>query len=494
MTAATPQTRVRFAPSPTGEPHLGSALIAVANHAVAASAAGELVLRIDDTDRERSDERLVNSIIDMLTWLGVRVDVGPVFQHARNNRYTTWSDRLIESGGAYRCWCTRERLADLAALSRADGRPPRYDGHCRTLDERQTRELVDAGVEPSIRLAVGDNDYSFVDLVHGPVASAPGSFDDFIIRRPDGTHTYLFASAVDDHELQITHVVRGDDHLPNTPRQLAVWRALQVEPPHFAHLPLIREKGGAKLSKRHSPGISMSRMRTDGVPPAAVKRYLLELLGQGADVSTVTRFDLGRVPRSAPEFDAQRLVSLIQEELAAMSSSELIDALEGRWASGLKPQHGALLSDLAAESTSYSDLARRCAAIVAWHPPEAPQQSDTGVPDISPRGLAPEVIAALDAELDTPEQCAAVVGALRSLAKEHGEPVGKVLRAVRRAVSGAEHGPGLAAVLQAVGRDEVVNRARRAVPMASSSDQKTGLDGSPVQGATTGAANSMVED
>ncbi len=265
--------RTRFAPSPTGLLHIGGARTALFNFLFARHHGGEFVLRIEDTDRARSTQEAVQVILDGLDWLGLKSDAPPVYQTTREARHVEVAMQLLEQGKAYKCYCTPEELTAMREQAIAEKRPPRYDGRWRDRDPSEAPE----GLRPAIRLkAPRDGEVVLQDLVQGEVRVKNAEMDDMIILRSDGTPTYLHAVVVDDHDMAITHVIRGDDHLTNTFRQIQIYDAMGWEKPQFAHIPLIHGADGAKLSKRHG-AVSILEFREQGFLPEALCNYLLRL-------------------------------------------------------------------------------------------------------------------------------------------------------------------------------------------------------------------------
>jgi glutamyl-tRNA synthetase len=263
--------RTRFAPSPTGYLHIGGARTALFCWLAARSTGGEFVLRVEDTDRERSTADSVRAILDGLAWLGLDPDEGPIYQSDRMALYSETVRRLLDEGKAYRCYCSRERLETLREDAMARGEKPRYDGRCRD------RTDIPEGVEPVIRFRnPDDGSVRFVDRVRGEIEIANAELDDLVIQRSDGTPTYNFAVVVDDLDMKINLVIRGDDHINNTPRQINLYRALAAPVPEFAHVPMILGDDGARLSKRHG-AVSVLAWREQGYLPDALVNYLARL-------------------------------------------------------------------------------------------------------------------------------------------------------------------------------------------------------------------------
>src|SRR5579863_5383440 len=303
---------VRFAPSPTGFLHIGGARTALFNWLFAKHHGGKFLLRIEDTDRARSTKKAVDAIIDGLSWLGLQWDGDVVFQSARLTRHAEVARQLLAQGKAYYCYCTPAELEAMREKARAEGRSVRYDG---TWRDRDTKEAP-AGIPPVIRLkAPQDGETVIVDRVQGRVVVANAQLDDLIILRADGTPTYNHSVVVDDHDMAITHVIRGDDHFNNAFRQTQIYRALEWAVPEFAHVPLIHGPDGAKLSKRHG-ALGVDAYRGMGYLPEALRNYLLRLGWSHGDAEIIATeqaiewFDLDAVGRSPARFDFTKLQSL----------------------------------------------------------------------------------------------------------------------------------------------------------------------------------------
>ncbi len=340
--------RTRFAPSPTGVLHLGSVRTALFCWLYARHCGGQFVLRIEDTDRERSTPENVEAITDGLAWLGLDADEGPFFQTDRFDRYREVADQWLKEGKAYHCYCTREELDELRAGQKARGEKMRYDGRCR--DRSEPRE----GVEPVVRFKNPlEGEVVVNDQVRGRVVFQNSELDDLIIARSDGTPTYNFTVIVDDCDMNITHVIRGDDHLNNTPRQMNMLAALGAQVPHYAHLPMILGPDGAKLSKRHG-AVDIRDYREQGYLPEALLNYLVRLGWSHGDQEVfsidemVSFFDIADVNQSASSFNPEKLLWLNQQHIIALPSDELGKALLPYMvAAGLDPEGGPALEDVA---------------------------------------------------------------------------------------------------------------------------------------------------
>jgi glutamyl-tRNA synthetase len=319
--------RTRFAPSPTGVLHLGSVRTALFCWLYARHMDGRFVLRIEDTDRERSTPENVDAILDGMAWLGLEADEGPVFQTQRFDRYREVFDEWLTEGKAYHCYCTREELDELRRRQMEAGERVRYDGRCR--DRAKPRE----GVEPVVRFRNPARGTVVVnDVVRGRVEFDNEQLDDLIIARSDGTPTYNFTVVVDDSDMEITHVIRGDDHLNNTPRQMNMLKALGADVPVYAHLPMILGPDGAKLSKRHG-AVDIREYREQGYLPAAMLNYLVRLGWSSGDQEIFTLpemielFDIADVNQSASSFNPEKLLWINQQHIIATPNEELGEML-----------------------------------------------------------------------------------------------------------------------------------------------------------------------
>jgi glutamyl-tRNA synthetase len=302
--------RTRFAPSPTGYLHIGGARTALFSWLYARKHGGTFILRIEDTDLERSTAESVDAILEGMSWLGLAYDEGPFFQTHRFDRYREQVAKLLQEGKAYHCYCTREELDALRAEQMANKEKPRYDGRCR---HRQTPR---GGVSPVVRFRNPDEgDVIIDDRVRGRVVVSNRELDDLIIARSDGTPTYNFTVVIDDLDMQVTHVIRGDDHLNNTPRQINILRALGAEPPVYAHVPMILGADGSRLSKRHG-AVSVMQYRNEGYLPEAVLNYLVRLGWSHGDQEIFSQdemiglFDIEDINHSASTFNPDKLLWL----------------------------------------------------------------------------------------------------------------------------------------------------------------------------------------
>ena len=322
--------RTRFAPSPTGYLHIGGARTALFSWLYARRHQGVFVLRVEDTDRERSTGEAVRAILDGLEWLGLDHDEGPFFQTERFARYREVIDSLLARGLAYHCYCSRKRLEALRAEQMARNEKPRYDGRCRRAAEGRP---TDADTQPVVRFKNPlDGEVVVEDLIRGRVAFRNRELDDLILLRSDGTPTYNLSVVVNDLDMGITHVIRGDDHLNNTPRQINVFRALEAPVPAFAHLPMILGSDGKPLSKRHG-AMSVLQYRDDGYLPQALLNYLARLGWSHGDQEVfsmkelIEKFDIADVNKAAATFDPAKLLWLNQHYMKHGDIDDLVRRL-----------------------------------------------------------------------------------------------------------------------------------------------------------------------
>jgi glutamyl-tRNA synthetase len=454
--------RVRFAPSPTGALHIGGARTALYNWLLARGSGGEFVLRIEDTDRERSTPSNVEQILDALRWLELDWDEGPVSQFERRERHAEAVRRLLESGHAY----PDPASADEVKAYKAEHPGAGYRG--------EAREAPEAAV----RLRVPDDGATVVeDLMRGPVTFDNRVLDDFVIARADGTPLYNLAVAVDDAEMEITDVVRGDDHLSNAPKQLLVLEALGAQPPRYAHLPLLHGPDGRKLSKRHGAA-SVQELRDAGYLPAAVRNYLA-LLGWGTTddetiLSTeelVQRFAIEQVGRASAIFDEQKLRWMNGRYMRVLSLDEYVDAvaayLERRGHAGAAADRERLRAALQIAQEKAQTLAEVWPLIrFVFEPPVDDAKAWDKV--MKPEAL-PRLTATLEALRATDSwDATSIEGALVPVVERLDAKPGQVYQPIRVAITGTTVSPGIFESLAALGRDESLRRVEAAVGRLSS--------------------------
>jgi glutamyl-tRNA synthetase len=460
--------RTRFAPSPTGPLHIGGVRTALFNYLYSRHCGGEFLLRIEDTDRERSTEEATQGIINSLDWLGLERDGQTVFQSTRMQRHAEIARELLAAGKAYYCYTTPEELTREREQARAEGRVWRYDGRWRDRDPSE----APPGVKPVIRLkAERDGETVLEDLVQGTVRVANAELDDMIILRADGTPMYNHSVVVDDHDMGITHVIRGDDHLTNTFRQIQIYRAMGWEQPHFAHIPLIHGADGAKLSKRHGAQFALE-FRESGFLPEALCNYLLRLGWSHGDLEIVGReeairlFDIKDVNRGASRMDYAKLLNLNGVYIRQADDDHLTrDVLER-----LAHRHDLALGSIAAGRIRalMPALKERAKTLVDL------ADSAAFLARVVPLPMEPKATAALTAEArlmlrevgkalaETDFSIPAIDAALRGFAERSGLKLGQVAQPLRAALTGSTVSPGIDATLAALGRDEALARIEAA--------------------------------
>ncbi|MBV0889357.1 glutamate--tRNA ligase [Komagataeibacter oboediens] len=457
--------RTRFAPSPTGLLHIGNARAALFNFLYARHHGGQFLLRIEDTDRERSTQKAVDVLFDGLAWMDIHSDEKPVFQSTRQARHTEVAHELLEKGLAYRCYCTADELKEMREKAMAEGRPPRYNGMWRDRDPSE----APAYTPYTIRIkAPREGETTIHDLVQGDVRVANSELDDMIILRADGTPVYQLAVVVDDHDMDITHVIRGDDHLTNTFRQAMIYRAMGWDLPHFAHLPLIHGPDGAKLSKRHGAQ-SVVEFREMGYLPEALNNYLLRLGWGHGDAEILSReeqiklFDLDGVGRSPSRMDYAKLlyingVWLRQADDTRLTNDvmERLDRMEGVDTSdATRAKVLALMPGLKERAKTLVELADNAAFLGRSLPLEfAPKAEKLLTPEN--RVMLGRLADALTAT--EPFTKDGIDATLRQFAETHDMKLGKVAQPLRAAVTGSTMSPGIDDTLAALGRDEVLAR------------------------------------
>lgn len=457
--------RTRFAPSPTGYLHIGGARTALFCWLAARSTGGQFVLRVEDTDRERSTQESVAGILEGLQWLGLQWDEGPYYQTERLDLYRKVADRLIEKGLAYPCYCSKERLEKLREKAMDEGYKPRYDGYCRNLTQ------IPEDVEPVIRFRNPDEGtVVFDDYVRGRIAVDNSELDDVVIMRTDGTPTYNFSVVIDDTDMDINMVIRGDDHINNTPRQINIYRALGVEPPTFAHVPMILGDDGSRLSKRHG-SVSVLAWREQGYLPDAMVNYLARLGWSYGDREVFSRaelielFDIADVNRKASRFDTEKLNWLNQHYLREGGRDQVRGEL--KWhleQAGLDPAAGPDLDDLmsvqADRVETLVELVERSRPFFAEYEDFEPGAAKKHLRPVAAQGLKAlrERLAELEA-WDTETLQATV----QSVADELGIGFGKIGMPLRVALMGRGQSPAINQTLWLIGRERSLERIDRAL-------------------------------
>ena len=461
----------RFAPSPTGYLHIGGARTALFNWLFARHHGGTYLLRIEDTDRARSTEPAIDAIFDGLDWLGLGGDAEPVFQFARSDRHAQVARRLLDAGHAYRCYLTQAELAARREAAQAERRPFRIDSEWRDADPASWP--ADQGYVIRIK-APRDGETVIHDLVQGTITVSNREIDDFVILRSDGTPTYMLAVVVDDHDMGVTHVIRGDDHINNAFRQLVVIRAMHTieqaagtgawPDPDYAHIPLIHGADGAKLSKRHG-ALGVDAYRDElGLLPEAVVNYLMRLGWGHGDEEFITRdqavewFDIANVNKGAARFDLKKLLNLNGHYIRLADDARLAHEVAKRLGVTDAAQIALLTTAMpvlkvrAADLNELSEGARFLFAVR----PIAPDAKAAALLTPEARGILAQAHARLAATADwTPD---AIEATLKALAEELGLGLGKLAQPLRAALTGQTTSPGIYDVLVLIGRDATLGR------------------------------------
>jgi glutamyl-tRNA synthetase len=467
----------RFAPSPTGYLHIGGARTALFNWLFARHHGGTYLLRIEDTDRARSTEPAIAAIFDGLSWLGLQGDGEPVFQFARSQRHAEVAHRLLEAGHAYRCYLTQEELAARREAAQAERRPFRIDSEWRDADPA----TWPAEAPYVIRIkAPRDGETVIDDLVQGTITVSNREIDDFVILRSDGTPTYMLAVVVDDHDMGVTHVIRGDDHINNAFRQLVVIRAMDAiegagswPDPFYAHIPLIHGADGAKLSKRHG-ALGVDAYRDElGLLPEAVINYLLRLGWGHGDEEIIAReqavewFDIADVNKGAARFDLKKLLNLNGHYLRLADDARLADEVAQRLALTDPAQIALLTKAMPVLKVRAADLneLREGARFLFAQRPIAPDAKAAALLTDEARALLAQIVAQLEA---SPAWAAEPLeAAIKALAETLGLGLGKLAQPLRAALTGTTISPGIYDVLVLLGRDEALGRLRDQLAVAS---------------------------
>jgi glutamyl-tRNA synthetase len=472
---AAPTPRLRFAPSPTGYLHVGGARTALFNWLYARKFGGQFLLRIEDTDKARSTDESTRAIFEGLTWLGLQWDEEVVYQGANAERNKADAYRMLENGTAYRCFCTQEELATRRAAAEATKESFKYDRRCDRLDPVEIARRVAAGMPYTVRFRVPEGTTSWDDLVHGEIAFPNKDIEDFIVLRTDGTPIYNMAVVSDDIEMRITLVMRGDDHISNTPKQILLYRALGAELPQFAHLPMIHGLDGKKLSKRHG-ATAVGDYQHLGILPGAMLNFLALLgwsPGHDIEVMTLERmvelFDTKGLQKKAAIFDPKKLEWMNGQHLSLVSADELSARVTPALvAAGLttaleletrRDWYLALLELLKVRARTLDDIVRQAAPYfqdeIAYDPDaEAKQWKDRTATAALLRGVK-EALASLAAW-----EPAAMEESLRALAERlgFGEKAGKLFQPLRVALTGLGVSPGIFEVLVMLGRERSLRR------------------------------------
>ena len=459
--------RTRFAPSPTGTLHLGSIRTALFCWLYARHHQGQFILRIEDTDRERSTSENVDAIVDGMEWLGLYADEGPFYQSDRFDRYREVIEQWLRDGKAYHCYCSKKELNDLREQQLASGGNVRYDGRCR--DRTELRE----GIEPVVRFRNPLHGEVIVhDQVRGRVVFDNEQLDDLIIARSDGTPTYNFTVVVDDLDMNITHVIRGDDHLNNTPRQINMFGAMDATPPAFAHLPMILGPDGAKLSKRHG-AVDIREYREQGYLPEAMLNYLVRLGWSHGDQEVFTveemirLFDIADVNQSASSFNPEKLLWLNQQHIIAAPPERIAELLVPYLElAGLDPEAGPDPKSVAEGFRERAETLLHMATNARY----CYEDFDVIEPKAAKKNLRPVVLEPLIAV----RECFAdlsdwtkegIHDAIDQVAASFEINMGKLGQPIRVAVTGGSVSPPIDVTLWMVGRDRTLRRLDHAIEL-----------------------------
>ncbi len=466
---------MRIAPSPTGFLHVGTARAALYNWLFARKNKGKFILRIEDTDLKRSSEEMIASILDGLAWLGLDWDEGPFFQSKRFEIYKKYADRLFEEGKAYYCYCTPEELVERREGAKLEKKDLKYDRQCLGLSEEAKKRFEREKRPRALRFLVPEGETSFQDIVYGLIKKSNEEIEDFVIMKSDGTPTYNLAVVVDDFEMNITHIIRGDDHIPNTPKQMLLYRALNLSPPQFAHLPLILGEDKSKLSKRHN-AVSVTQYREEGFLSEALFNFL-SLLGwsPGEDREIMTKkeilesFTLERISKAAAVFDVEKLEWMNGVYINNLSDKEVLEKIIP-----LLLKEGWIDEDFVEKRIEYllnvvSLLKSRMKSLNDFLRFGSYFFKD--VDEYEPKGVKKHF------KEDTPDHLEALIiilektddfskehleNILRELSENLGIKPAKLIHPVRLAVTGMTVGPGLFDILGVLEKNILIKRLTRA--------------------------------
>jgi len=462
----------RFAPSPTGFLHIGGGRTALFNWLYARARGGKMLLRIEDTDRERSTKPAIDAILDGLTWLGLDWDGEAIYQFSRVERHREVVEQMLAAGTAYRCYASPDELTAMRERARAEGRTRLYDGRWRDRDASE----APAGVRPAIRLKAPLTGETVVDdQVQGRVTWQNENLDDFVLLRSDGTPTYMLAVVVDDHDMGVTHIIRGDDHLNNGARQTQIYQAMGWAVPSMAHIPLIHGPDGSKLSKRHG-ALGVDAYRAMGYLPAAMRNYLVRLGWSHGDqeifstAEMIAAFDLPQIGRSPARFDFAKLESLNGHYMRASSDVELMAAVDAalpylprgaeiaaKLTPAVREQFMAAMPELKERAKTLVELLDAASFVWAARPLVLDDKA-AGLLTPEARALLAKTASALEAV--DPWTASSAEQAVRAFAEQMGAKLGAVAQPLRAALTGRTTSPGIFNVLAVLGRDESLARLR----------------------------------
>ncbi|MGQ3892580.1 glutamate--tRNA ligase [Legionella sp. CNM-4043-24] len=452
--------RTRFAPSPTGLLHVGGVRTALYSWLYARRHGGVFVLRVEDTDKERSTQESVQAILDGMAWMGLTCDEGPVYQSDRYARYLQMAGQLLAEGQAYRCTCSKERLEALREAQLLAKEKPRYDGHCRD------RHLPETDAPFVVRFKNPQTGtVAFHDQVYGDIQVENSELDDLILIRSDGNPTYNFAVVIDDWDMAITHVIRGDDHINNTPRQINLFKAFGAPIPVFAHLPMILGDDGKRLSKRHG-AVSVMQFREEGILPEALLNYLVRLGWSHGDQEIfslndmIHLFDLQHVSRGVSSFNYEKLYWLNQHYLKSQNPADVAEALAWHFAAaGLDTQQGpSLAAVVALQAERCKTLVEMCEASHYFYVDQIAYDEDAIKKHLRPVILEP--LTRLYERLQQEDDWSAerLHQVIIEVSEEFGINMGKIGQPLRVAVTGTGSSPAIDATLALIGKTRTLAR------------------------------------
>ncbi len=457
--------RTRFAPSPTGYLHIGGARTALFSWLYARKHGGKFILRIEDTDRERSTQESVNAILEGMTWLGLEYDEGPFYQTQRFDRYNEVIQQLLAEGKAYRCYCSKEEIETLRAKQMAKKQKPRYDGRCRLNREPKL------GVEPVIRFKNPTEGHVVIDdCIKGKVVIQNNELDDLVIARSDGTPTYNLTVLIDDMDMGVTHVIRGDDHLNNTPRQINILKALGAEPPIYAHAPMILGDDGKRLSKRHG-AVSVMQYRDDGFLPEALLNYLVRLGWSHGDQEVfsldemIELFDIKNVNSAASAFNTDKLLWLNQQYIINSDPAHIAHHLSWHMGEqGIDPCNGPELVEVVKALQERSKTLVEMAASSQCFYRETNELDETA----AKKHLRPVVEEPLAALKDRFEALSAwkqedIHQCIIDVAESFEMKLGKIGQPLRVAVTGGSTSPPIDVTVALLGKERVLKSLQKAL-------------------------------
>lgn len=458
-------TKTRFAPSPTGFLHVGGARTALYSWLHAKANNGEFVLRIEDTDIERSTQEACDAILDGMNWLGLNWNEGPYYQTKRFDRYNEIIAQMLDKGTAYKCYCSRERIESLREEQAANGEQQKYDGCCRDLAPRDTDEPFVVRFKNPIEGSV-----IFEDHVRGRIEISNSMLDDLIIKRTDGVPTYNFCVVVDDWDMGITCVVRGEDHINNTPRQINILKALGAPIPEYAHVSMILGDDGAKLSKRHG-AVGVMQYRDDGYLPEALLNYLVRLGWSHGDQEVfsmeemISFFKLDDINKAASAFNTDKLNWLNQHYIKSLSPEYVASHLEWHMADQkIDTSNGPALAELVIALSERAKTLKELAASSRYFYEDFAEFDETQAKKHL-RGVALEPLTLVKSKLEalTDWSVESLHAVIEATAAELDVGMGKVGMPLRVAVTGAGQSPGLDLTLFLIGKDRSVERISKAI-------------------------------